>query len=421
MYSARKNGARYDTITQNKRYGVILMLSQDMVRLGMNRSAIRELFEYAKKRKEEIGAQNVFDFSLGNPSVDAPQIFTDTLEKLIASTAPAALHGYTSAPGDFSVRQTIAERINARHGTGFDANNIFMTCGAAASLCVSLRALCEPNDEVILLAPFFPEYSVFAKAAGMTPRVVQCLEDSFEPDIAAIDNAINEHTKAIIVNSPNNPSGVVYSEQSLRELCALLRKKKAQYGHPIVLISDEPYRELVFDGAQVPYLTKLYDDTLVCYSYSKSLSLPGERIGYIVAPDEIESYQAVFAALSGAARALGYVCAPSLFQYAIAKCPECVSDIDVYDRNRRALCETLRECGFSFPTPLGAFYLFLKSPEPDAAAFCERAKRHELLIVPSDSFGCGGYARLAFCVSEDMLARSLPAFRELAREYGLCK
>lgn len=393
-------------------------MNQRMYGLGSRRSVIREIFEYGKKRAAEVGADKVFDFSLGNPSVQPPQIVEDTLVGLLREEDATALHGYTSAQGDLSVRRAIAEYIAATHGVKADPDLIYMTCGAAASLTITLSALCEKGDEVITFAPFFTEYRVFTETAGA--KLVELASDpeTFQIDFLRLEKAFTEKTAAVLVNSPNNPSGVVYSEETVKKLAALLARKSAEYGKTIYLVTDEPYRELVYGGVKVPYLTAYYKHTVVCYSYSKSLSLPGERIGYIFVSPEADGAKELYLAVCGAGRALGYVCAPSLFQKMVARCQGVTSDISVYERNRDMLLSALREYGYSCVRPDGAFYLFVRSPEPDANAFCERAKAHGLLLVPGDDFGCPGYVRIAYCVSPDMIRRSLPAFRALAEEYA---
>ena len=393
-------------------------MNQRMYGLGSRRSVIREIFEYGKKRAAEVGADKVFDFSLGNPSVQPPQIVEDTLVALLREEDATALHGYTSAQGDLSVRRAIAEYIAATHGVKADPDLIYMTCGAAASLTITLSALCEKGDEVITFAPFFTEYRVFTETAGA--KLVELASDpeTFQIDFSLLEKAFTEKTAAVLVNSPNNPSGVVYSEETVKKLAALLARKSAEYGRTIYLVTDEPYRELVYGGVKVPYLTAYYKHTVVCYSYSKSLSLPGERIGYIFVSPEAGGAKELYLAVCGAGRALGYVCAPSLFQKMVARCQGITSDISVYERNRDMLLSALREYGYSCVRPDGAFYLFVRSPEPDANAFCERAKAHGLLLVPGDDFGCPGYVRIAYCVSPDMIRRSLPAFRALAEEYA---
>ena len=394
-----------------------MIMNQRMYGLGSKRSVIREIFEFGKKRAAEVGAENVYDFSLGNPSVKPPQIVEDTLISLLKEEDATALHGYTSAQGDAGVRAAIADYIRKTHGVECDADYIYMTCGAAASLTITLSALCNEGDEVITFAPYFTEYKVFAETAGARLVALASDPDTFQIDFSPLESALNEKTAAVLVNSPNNPSGVVYSEATIQKLAALLEQKSAEYKKTIYLITDEPYRELVYGGVKVPYLTKYYRNTVVCYSYSKSLSLPGERIGYIFVNPSAENAKQLYLAVCGAGRALGYVCAPSLFQKMVARCQGVTSDVSVYEKNRDLLAGALREYGFSCVQPDGAFYLFVKSPEPDANAFCERAKKYDLLLVPGDDFGCAGYVRIAYCVSPDMIRRSLPSFKKLAGEY----
>ena len=392
--------------------------NENAVRLGKVRSVIRDIFEYGNKRRAEIGAENVFDFSLGNPSVPAPAAVDCTIRELLESFDSVALHGYTSAVGDDKVRLAIAENINERFGARVTKDDIYMTCGAAASLTVSLGAIVNEGDEVVVIAPFFPEYRVFAEKAGATLVVVPADTESFQVDIDAFARALSPRTKAVIVNTPNNPTGVVIKRERLEALCNILREREAQYEHTIYLISDEPYRELVYDEAtEVPYLVNMYDDTIVCYSFSKSLSLPGERIGYILVSNRMKNNRDVFAAVCGAGRALGYVCAPSTMQRVVARCLGMTSDVSVYKTNRDLLYGALSSYGYECVYPDGAFYLFVKAPEADAHAFCEKAKKYELLLVPSDSFGCPGYVRISYCVSTDMIKRSLPAFKKLIEEY----
>lgn len=392
------------------------MISQEMLRLGKKSSVIREIFEYGKKRKAEIGAENVFDFSLGNPSIPAPPAVNAAMKRLIDEKDPVALHGYTSAPGDLGVRQTIAAHIERALGFPAVPELIYMTCGAAAALTISLHALTVPGDEVIALAPFFPEYRVFAEKAGAHLTVVKCREPDFQVDLPAFRAALNAHTKAVIVNSPNNPTGVVLSAETVTAMAEILAEKEREYGHEIYLIADEPYRELAY-GVSVPYLPSYYEDTLVCYSYSKSLSLPGERIGYLFVSPRVKDAADVFAAVCGAGRALGFVCAPSLLQYTAAACADAATDVAAYAENRALLYDTLTGYGYSAVRPDGAFYLFVRALEPDAAAFCERAKKYELLLVPSDDFGYSGYVRISYCVSAEQIRRSLPAFRSLYEDY----
>ena len=393
------------------------MYNKTMYELGSHRSVIRDLFEFGKKRAAEVGADKVYDFSLGNPNVPAPDGVKEAAERLLAMPDNTVLHGYTSAQGDAEVRKAVADNINARFGAGVSPDFIYMTCGAAASLTITLNALYEDGDEFILLAPFFPEYSVFVKAAGGTPVVVPFDEKTFAPDLSALEKAVTPRTKGIIVNSPNNPSGTVYTRKTLDGIVSLLERKSAEYGRKIVLIADEPYRELVYDDIEVPYLPNLYPDTVVCYSYSKSLSLPGERIGYIALSPRMTEKENVYAAVCGAGRALGYVCAPSMFQRVVAACVNERPDITAYRRNRDLIYSALTEMGYDCVHPDGAFYLFMRSPEPDANAFSERAKTFGLLIVPGDTFGAPGYVRISYCVGRDMIERSLPAFRDLINTY----
>ena len=394
-------------------------MNQRMYALGSRRSVIREIFEFGKQRAQEVGKENVFDFSLGNPSVNPPRIVADTLAELVREEDQTALHGYTSAQGDLSVRRAIADYIRTAHGAEADPDFIYMTCGAAASLTITLSALCNEGDEVITFAPYFTEYKVFTETAGASLVALDSDPDTFQIDFDLLDKAVCEKMAAVLVNSPNNPSGVVYGEETVKRLAKLLEEKSAQFGRTIYLITDEPYRELVYGGVKVPYLTNYYPHTIVCYSYSKSLSLPGERIGYIFVNPAAKDAKALYLAVCGAGRALGYVCAPSLFQKLIARCQGVTSDVSVYERNRDTLAGALRSYGFRCVQPDGAFYLFVKSPEPDAYAFCERAKKYNLLLVPGDDFGCKGYVRIAYCVSHEMIERSLPAFEKLAKEYSL--
>lgn len=394
-------------------------MNQRMYGLGSKRSVIREIFEFGRQRAQEVGAENVFDFSLGNPSVEPPRQVEEVLVQLIGESSPTALHGYTSAQGDLSVRRAISDYIQKTHSVSCDPDYIYMTCGAAASLVISLSALCEEGDEVITFAPYFTEYKVFAETAGAKLIALPSDPQTFQIDFSLLEQAIGSRTAAVLINSPNNPSGVVYNEDTVKKLADLLRRKSAQLGRTIYLVTDEPYRELVYGGVKVPYLTAYYKDTLVCYSYSKSLSLPGERIGYIFVNPQAEKAKEIYLAVCGAGRAHGYVCAPSLFQKMIARCQGITSDVSVYERNRDTLVGALRGYGFSCVQPDGAFYLFVRSPEPDANAFCERAKKYDLLFVPGDDFGCPGYVRIAYCVSPQVIEHSLPAFAKLAAEYSL--
>ena len=394
------------------------MINQKNMQLGKVRSVIRELFEYGKKRKAEIGEENVFDFSLGNPSVPAPKEVNEALVNLIQNSNPVFLHGYTSAQGDASVRAAISNYINLRFATNLCADNIYLTCGAAASLTITLNALLNEGDEVITFAPFFPEYKVFVEHAGGKLVAVQGEENTFQIDFEKLKNAITEKTKAVIINSPNNPSGVVYSEKTVKNLCQTLNEFSKKFNTEIYLISDEPYRELVFDkNIKVPYVMNYYTNSVVCYSYSKALSLPGERIGYIAVNNQIANWQDLYAAICGAGRALGYVCAPNLFQQLIKKVIDKTADVSIYKNNRDILVSALTEYGYTVVKPDGAFYLFVKALEEDADAFCERAKNYELLIVSGNSFGTPGYVRISYCVDEKMIKNSLPAFKALAQSY----
>ena len=395
------------------------MVNLKNLKLGEERSVIREIFEYGNARKKEIGEENVFDFSLGNPGVPAPPEVNDEIVRLVREMPSLKLHGYTSAAGAPEVRATVAEYIRTAFGVPMSEDGVYMTCGAAASLTVTLHALCEEGDEFIVLTPCFPEYRVFIEGAGGKTVCVPT-DRNFRIDLRALDAAIGAHTKGVILNSPNNPTGVVCSEGELSALAALLARRSAERGAPIMLIADEPYRELTY-GAAVPYPMAYYPDTVVCYSFSKSLSLAGERIGYIAVSPQCACADALFAAVCGAGRALGFVCAPALFQRVAAKCLGRSGDVGEYRKNRDLLLAALTACGFECVPPEGAFYLFMKSPEPSAAAFCERAKAHELLLVPSDGFGVKGYVRISYCVERAVIERSLSAFRSLAKEYGLLK
>lgn len=394
------------------------MISEKMMQLGKKSSIIREIFEYGKKRKAEIGVENVYDFSLGNPSVPAPQKVTDVINKLIAETPAEILHGYTSGPGDMNVRTAIAENIKSKFGVDATAGLIYMTCGAAASLTVTLNAIIEPGDEVIAFAPFFPEYRVFAEQAGAKFVVVPCKKEDLQIDFEALSKAINKNTKAIIINSPNNPSGVIVPEKDIIKLTDLLKEKQKEYNKEIFLISDEPYRELVFTGEKVAYIPCYYDNSFVCYSYSKALSLPGERIGYIFVSPTMKDAGDVYAAVCGSGRALGFVCAPSLMQYTIAQCLNDTADISIYEKNRKLLYDGLTDIGYTVIKPDGAFYMFVKTLEEDAFKFYERAKKFELLLVPSDDFGCEGFVRISYCVDTKQIENSLPAFKALYEDYN---
>ena len=396
-----------------------MIVSEKMYELGSKRSAIRELFEYGKKRAQEVGAENVYDFSLGNPTVPAPDCVNETICALTEELDSISLHGYTSAQGDLQTRQTIAEYLNNTYGTTFKPDNFYITMGAAASLSMCFKALTTtPEDEFIAIAPFFPEYNVFVGAAGAKLSVVPADTDNFQINFEELEKRINKNTKGVIINSPNNPSGAVYSEETIKKLANVLTDKSKEYGTQIFIISDEPYREIVYDGIEVPYVTKYYNNTLVCYSYSKSLSLPGERIGFVLVPDEAYESKAVYAAVCGAGRALGYVCAPSMMQKVIARCIGKTGDVNLYKKNRDLLYDGLTKMGYECFKPDGAFYMFVKALEPSAEAFCEKAKAEDLLLVSATDFGCPGYVRISYCVSTEMIEKSLPSFEKLAKEYN---
>ena len=394
------------------------MVNEKMHALGVEPSAIRELFAYGLARKAEIGEENVFDFSLGNPSVPAPDAVRIAAQELLDMPA-ASLHGYSPAQGVPSVRAAVAASLNRRFGTAYSADDLYMTCGAAASLDITFHALvAAEGDEVIVVSPYFPEYKIWIEKTGARCVEVPAREADFRPDIEALRAAITERTRAVVVNSPNNPVGTVYSRESLEALAALLEERSAAFGAPIYLVSDEPYREIAYAGVEVPWVPSVYANTIVCYSYSKSLSLPGERIGWILVPPAAADARDVYAAVCGAGRALGFVCAPVLFQRVIEACVDEPSDVEAYAENRALLCEGLSKLGYEYIEPQGAFYLWVRALEPDAQAFAERAKAHELLLVPSDSFGVKGWVRIGYCVARDVIERSMPAFEALAQEYA---
>lgn len=393
------------------------MLNQTAYSLGANRSCIRDLFEYGRARAAVVGDENVFDYSLGNPSIPSPAAVDEAVRQILLDTPTLQVHGYTSAVGDFATRQAIADDLNRRYDAGCRAENFFLGCGAAPELVAVFTALAVPEGELLAIAPYFPEYKPFAQAAGLNFRVVPPDVPDFQIKLDAVEAMLTPHTQAVLINTPNNPSGVVYTQKTLEALGALLTQKSREYGHPIYLISDEPYRELAY-GVEVPFVPLIYPNTVVCYSYSKSLSLPGERIGYIYVPDSAADSRALYDAVAGAARSAGHVCAPSLWQKVIARCAGLRPDLQAYDRNRKALYEGLTAMGYEMAKPDGAFYLFIKAPGGDANAFSEKAKERDLLLVPGDGFGCPGYFRICYCVSYDMIQRSLPVFRALINESG---
>ena len=389
------------------------MFNSKAYALGANRSCIRELFEYGRSRAAVVGEENVLDFSLGNPSIPAPQAVEDAIRDILRETPSVAVHGYTPAGGDMAARDAIARELNRRYDWDVTPQELFLGCGAAPELIAVFRALAVPGGKILAIAPYFPEYAPFVEESGLEFGVVPAQEPDFQIDMEALEALVTENTQGVIVNSPNNPSGVVYSRETLQKLGALLERKSREYGHPIYIVSDEPYRELVYDGTEVPFLPAIYRDTIVCYSYSKSLSLPGERIGYIYVPRKATDGAALYAAVAGAARSIGHVCAPSLFQKVIARCAQIPPDLASYDRNRRTLYEALVAAGYQVAKPQGAFYLFVKAPEGDGEAFSQRAKERDLLIVPGKDFGCPGYCRLCYCVPYEKIQKSIPIFREL--------
>ena len=384
--------------------------------LGANRSCIRELFEYGRARAAVVGPENVFDFSLGNPSIPSPPQVNEAVRQIVADTDPLQVHGYTSAVGDLEARGAISRDLNERYGAETSPEDFFLGCGAAPELTAVFKALAVPGGELLVQAPYFPEYVPFAREAGLLFRPIPADLPDFQIRLDAMEDMLTPATQAVLVNSPNNPSGVVYTRQTLTALAALLARKSREFGHPIYIISDEPYRELSY-GVEVPFLPLIYPNTVVCYSYSKSLSLPGERIGYIYVPKAAQDSRELYAAIAGAARSMGHVCAPSLWQKVIARCAGLRPDLDAYDRNRRKLYEGLTEMGYETARPDGAFYLFVKAPGGDAEAFSEKAKAHDLLVVPGDGFGCPGYFRLCYAVSYDTICRSLPVFRTVLEEF----
>lgn len=394
------------------------MIAEKMKHMVANSSAIRAMFEEGNRLAGIYGAENVFDFSLGNPNVPAPEAVKKAIFELLEGSDPVVLHGYTNSNSGYAdVREAVAESLNDRFGTSFEGKNIVMTVGAAGGLNVILKSLINPGDEVIVFAPYFGEYRSYTSNYDGVLVEISPDTDTFQPKLNEFEQKITPKTKAVIVNTPNNPTGVVYSEETIQKMAAIMEAKQKEYGTEIYLISDEPYRELVYDGVEVPYLTKYYANTVVGYSYSKSLSLPGERIGYLVIPDEVADSEDLRSAANVATRILGFVNAPTLQQKVVAKCLNEKTDISYYDRNREALYYGLRDCGFECIKPEGAFYLFVKSPVEDEKAFCEAGKRYNILMVPGSSFACPGYVRLAYCVSYETIVNALPKFKELAKEY----
>ena len=395
------------------------MVNQEYYTLGTAPSVIRQLFAYGLEQAKVVGPENVYDYSLGNPSIPAPKKVNESIKKIVDETDSIKLHGYSMAPGFEEARAAVAKDLAARFGLDVKASELFFTCGAAPALISIIKALIVDADtEIIAIAPFFPEYRPFVNANGGKLVVVPADTKAFQIHLDEVEKRITKHTQAIIVNSPNNPSGVVYTEETLKGLASLLERKSAEYGHPIYIIADEPYRELVYGGVKVPFIPCLYKNTIVCYSYSKSLSLPGERIGYVYVPGFADDSHDVYAAIAGAARIMGHVCPPTLMQKVIEYCAEERPDLVAYDENRNLLYNSLTEMGYECAKPDGAFYLFVKAPNGDANAFSEKAKLgHNLLVVPADGFGCPGFFRLSYCVSNDMIRRSLPAFKAMIESY----
>ena len=392
------------------------MVSEKMYELGTKKSTIRTIFEFGRKRAAEVGEENIFDFSLGNPNVPTPEFVKNAAIEILQTFEPSAVHGYTVAPGNPKVRETLAESVNKRFGTNFSGKNFFITAGAAAAITISFKALAEVGDEFITFAPYFPEYKCFVESVGAKLNVVPAQPSDWQINFDEFEKIISPKTKAVIINSPNNPSGAIYSEDTIKKLAAILSDKSKKFGRDIFIISDEPYREIAYN-IEVPYVPKFYKNTLVCYSYSKSFSLPGERIGYIIVPDEVTDFEKVFGAVAGAARVLTHVNAPSLWQLVIAKCAGMPSDISTYEKNAKLLYDGLIDAGFECVKPQGAFYLFPKALETDDYAFCERAKKFDLLLVPGTDFGAPGYFRAAYCIKTETIERSLPLFKKLAEEY----
>ena len=390
-------------------------LNERMYALGAEPRAIRELFAYGLERKAQIGADKVFDFSIGNPSVPAPAAIRQAIADLL-ETNPVELHEYTPASGNYSTRKAVADNIARRFGVPATPENVYMTAGAAASLAIAFQAVSEPGEEIITIAPFFPEYRTFVESAQCSLVPVMAREEDFQIDVSAVETAITEKTRAVLINTPNNPTGAVYSRQNLEELAALLSRKEKELGRKLYLISDEPYREISY-GKEIPYVPTLYPRTIVCYSWSKSFSLPGERIGYVYVSDYADNAQEISTAVAGAGRALGYVCAPALFQRVIERCIDEPSDVEAYRQNRELLSQGLKKLGYEYVEPDGAFYLWVKALDPDAEAFCEVAKEYELLLVPSNSFGCEGWMRLSYCVAKETIVNALPAFAALKARY----
>lgn len=392
-------------------------INEKVYQMGVEPSVIREIFAFGCERAAVIGAENVMDFSIGNPSVPAPKEVQDTIIRIINNLQPKEYHSYTPGPGAPATRKAIADNLNKRFGSNFGPEDLYMTCGAAASLSIVLKTLiAKETDEIAVVIPFFPEYTAFIKAQGGIPVQIQPAED-LTLDIEKLKAAITPNTKAIIINSPNNPSGVIYPEANIKAACEVLKAKEAEYGHPIYIIADEPYRELVYTEEKVAFIPSIYDNTIICYSWSKSLSLPGERIGYIAVPKSVADYDLIIPAINGAGRVLGYVCAPSLFQQVVKECVDVMPDIEPYRVNRDLLYNALVEYGYNVAKPSGAFYMYIEAPDKDAEAFCEKAKQQDVLLVPGTGFGTPSYMRLSYCVEKAKVEKCLPVFKKLMEEY----
>jgi len=392
------------------------MINKTMYELGTNGCAIRELAAFGEKRAAIVGKENVFNYTIGNPSTPTPREIEQAIRDILADTDSLQIHSYTSAVGDYDARKAIADDLNARFNAGVRPENLYLGCGSSPELVSVFHALAVPGAEMLAIAPYFTEYKPFVEATGAVFKVVPADIPDFQIRMESVEEMLTENTVAIIVNSPNNPSGVVYTRETLEALAALLTRKSREYGHPIYIVADEPYRELVYGGAEAPFIPLIYPDTIICYSYSKSLSLPGERIGYIYVPDAAADSKELYAAIGGGSRIVGHICAPSLWQKVIARCAGLRPNLEAYDKNRRALYEGLTEMGYEMAKPDGAFYLFVKAPDGNSAAFSQRAMQKDLLVVPGDDFGCPEYFRICYCVSYDMIQRSLPIFRELIQE-----
>ena len=392
------------------------MINEQAYILGTNRSVIRDLSDYGNMRAAIVGKENVFDFSIGNPSVPVPEEVSQAFIEILQQQDSLEVHGYTSAPGLVETRQAIADDLNNRYNAGVAAEDLFISTGASAELAAVIKAMVTPGAEFLVIAPYFPEYKPFIEGNGGTMRVVPPDIPNFQISLDAVEKCLNPNTAALLLNSPCNPSGTVCTEETIRGLAGLLERKSKEYGHPIYIISDDPYRELVYDGVVAPFVPQYYPNTVVCYSYSKSLSLAGERIGYIYVPKAAEQSRELYAAVAGASRTLGHICAPSLLQKVIARCAHLRPNLEIYDRNRKFLYEALTAMGYEMAKPDGAFYMFVKAPGGDSEAFSKKAMQKDVLLVPGDSFGCPGYLRICYCVSYDMIKRSLPAFQALIAE-----